>query len=159
EYCTGFTADCPADAKTSNNICRAAAGLCDLVEYCDGISDDCPGDQLAPSTSECRPVAGTCDVPELCTGSSTECPTDLFQPSSYQCRSMIGECDVGLFCSGTSAGCPAKPIGTPCTDDQKVCTSDVCDGGGTCGHPAAPAPQCPQGYAVLGWPDPTGIKG
>src|SRR3989442_1774606 len=71
EYCTGFSAACPADAfLPSTTVCRESAGDCDPKEYCTGTSGPCPNDQLQPSTFVCRPAAGACDQPEYCTGSS-----------------------------------------------------------------------------------------
>ena len=41
ETCSGASATCPADAK-STAVCRGSAGACDLAEVCDGVSNNCP---------------------------------------------------------------------------------------------------------------------
>src|SRR5439155_424317 len=75
ETCTGSSATCPADAK-STAVCRASAGICDVVESCDGIGDTCPADGFVAAGVTCRGAAGVCDVAEKCTGSSASCPAD-----------------------------------------------------------------------------------
>ena len=61
----------------------------------------------------CRPASGDCDMPETCTGTTAACPSDDFAPA-----------------------------GTPCADDGDLCSTDVCDGAGSCTHAFAPAPGC-----------------
>ncbi|MFO0761026.1 MAG: hypothetical protein U0359_31400 [Byssovorax sp.] len=53
-------AACPADAKVAaGTVCRASAGVCDVVESCDGASNNCPADGFLPASSVCRAaVAG-----------------------------------------------------------------------------------------------------
>ncbi|MBI5505018.1 MAG: hypothetical protein HY899_09445 [Deltaproteobacteria bacterium] len=52
------------------------------------------------------------------------------------------DCDDGNTVDGDccSATCLAETAGSPCTADANVCTDDVCDGAGTCGHPDNTAP-------------------
>src|SRR5439155_18344256 len=102
----GTDPDCPADAK-STDVCRPAAGDCDVAESCDGTSDDCPPDSVAGAFLECRPSAGACDAAENCTGTAVDCPVDTFQPSTVECRSSAGACDTAESCTGSSADCPA----------------------------------------------------
>jgi len=46
-----------------DEVCRGAAGVCDMAETCSGSSGTCPGDMLATGTV-CRPaVPGGCDGP------------------------------------------------------------------------------------------------
>src|SRR5207249_1499038 len=97
ETCTGASASCPADAK-STALCRAAAGVCDVAEVCDGTHNNCPADAFEPSTTECRPAAGPCDAAETCTGASAACPADVFQPAITECRASAGVCDPTEFC-------------------------------------------------------------
>jgi hypothetical protein len=106
ENCTGTSAPCPADQK-STAVCRAAAGVCDVAESCDGVNDTCPADQLAPASTVCRAASGTCDVAETCTGTSTTCPADV-----------------------------AEPDGTSCNDGNLCTTPDTCEGGVCVGTPA-----------------------
>jgi len=135
EQCTGSSAGCPADVK-STAICRSATGICDAPESCTGTSNNCPGDTFLPSGTVCRSSAGVCDVPETCTGTGPGCPADGFAPSSTVCRSAAGVCDLAENCTGSSAACPGnakQPPGTPCADtDGKTCTTAACDANGNC---------------------------
>jgi uncharacterized delta-60 repeat protein len=62
--------------------------------------------------------------------------------------------DDGNTC--TTEGCdgagtclhPAGPAGVACTDEGNICTSDVCDAAGACLHPFEPAPVCDQPSAA-----------
>jgi uncharacterized delta-60 repeat protein len=47
------------------------------------------------------------------------------------------ECGVCETCG--LAGCEAAPVASNCPDDGNVCTTEGCDGAGTCLHPAGPA--------------------
>ncbi len=63
EYCSGISAECPADlAAPSGTSCRGLGGRCDVAEECDGVSFHCPPDLKAPPTTSCRGIAGGCDV-------------------------------------------------------------------------------------------------
>ncbi|MDC3979493.1 hypothetical protein [Polyangium jinanense] len=111
-------------------LCRASAGVCDLVETCDGASSACPADVF--STAECRAKAGDCDIAETCTGSSADCPTDVLTTAGTECRAAAGDCDVAETCTGSSADCPADvitPMGTECRAAAGVCDlAETCDG-------------------------------
>ena len=113
EYCTGASADCPADEFAPDTTeCRGLAGDCDAAEYCTGTSVDCPADEFATETSECRGMAGDCDIAEYCTGGSVDCPPDEYEPEGTPCPD-------GLFCNGedTCDGAGAcESAGDPCTD-------------------------------------------
>ena len=50
------------------------------------------------------------------------------------------ECGVCQACG--MAGCEEAPTGAACPDEGNLCTSDTCDGAGTCLHHAEPAPVC-----------------
>ena len=60
------------------------------------------------------------------------------------CRASAGVCDAAEVCTGASAECPVNvtaPGGTPCTNDNNICTVDQCGGtvlmgNGVCEHPA-----------------------
>ena len=135
ETCTGSSATCPADAKSTAQ-CRAAAGDCDIAEVCDGVNNDCPTDVFRPDTyvcrnslgvcdleekcsgssascpsdtksiAECRASTGDCDVAESCDGINNDCPTDVFRPNDYECRASAGICDLNEYCTGSNANCP-----------------------------------------------------
>jgi hypothetical protein len=94
--------DCVHAPGNAGTLCRAAAGPCDADDFCDGTTPGCPNSYAAP-TRVCRPAEGECDRAESCTGVGAECPPDGFAPP-----------------------------GAPCGDDGNPCTSDACDGSGTC---------------------------
>ena len=104
ESCTGSSATCPADAK-STSLCRGTAGVCDVAESCDGVNNDCPADGFASASTECRGAAGVCDVADFCTGSDASCPADV--KSTLECRGPAGVCDVAESCDGMNDECPA----------------------------------------------------
>src|SRR5207237_907745 len=121
ETCTGSSATCPADAK-STAVCRPSAGICDVVESCDGVGNNCPADGFVASGTTCRAAAGVCDVAEKCTGSSASCPPDA--KSTAVCRASAGICDVAESCNGVSNNCPADGLvagGTVCRAAAGVC--------------------------------------
>ena len=72
ESCTGTSAACPAEAK-STAVCRPAAGPCDVAESCDGINNDCPADDFLPATTVCRAGSESCST-AYCTGGDATCP-------------------------------------------------------------------------------------
>ncbi|HLL05619.1 MAG TPA: choice-of-anchor A family protein [Myxococcaceae bacterium] len=143
EFCTGSSAQCPADAKKpATTECRGPAGVCDVAERCTGSSNDCPADGYASNTTQCRALGGECDVVEFCTGGGSDCPADGYASNTTLCRASAGECDVEESCTGAGASCPVdgfQSAGTQCTGDTNVCTFDVCNGAGSCGHPTMPA--------------------
>jgi len=143
ELCTGTSADCPPDTK-STAVCRSAAGVCDIPETCDGIGNDCPPDVLSSSATVCRAAAGVCDIAELCTGSSAACPSDM--KSSAVCRSSAGVCDVPESCNGTTNDCPPDAF----SSSAVVCRSaaGVCDVAENCTGSAAACPPDAKSSAV-----------
>ncbi|MCW5892535.1 MAG: hypothetical protein KIT14_18635 [bacterium] len=138
ETCTGSSATCPADAK-STAPCRGVAGVCDVAESCNGVSDDCPADGFLSSSTQCRASAGICDLAENCTGSSAACPADAFVTAGTVCNPSAGICDPAETCTGSSAACPAdqlRPNGFPCRSSAGVCdVAETCTGS----SPACPA--------------------
>jgi hypothetical protein len=131
ETCTGSSADCPADSK-STSVCRPSVGDCDVAESCDGVNNDCPTDNFVTAGTECRASAGICDVAEQCTGSSANCPLDSFLPDTTVCRAQDGPCDLEEKCTGTGVACPGdavQPNGYVCAVETGQCDADdTCDG-------------------------------
>src|SRR5439155_21559643 len=62
--------------RPTDQVCRPAAGPCDLPERCDGAAPGCPPDAFAPASVVCRTAAGACDAEELCDGVAARCPPD-----------------------------------------------------------------------------------
>ena len=131
ENCTGASAACPADGK-STAVCRPAVDVCDSVESCDGVNDNCPADGVEPVTTVCRPAADVCDVAETCDGVNVACPADAVEPVTTVCRPAADVCDVAETCDGVNVACPAdgvEPVTTVCRPAADVCdVAETCDG-------------------------------
>ncbi len=144
ETCTGSSATCPADAK-STTVCRVAADRCDVAESCDGVGDACPADGFASATLECRAARGVCDVADFCTGSGASCPRDA--RSTAECRAVSDVCDVAEVCDGVSDACPADGFASAtleCRVSAGVCdVADFCTGSGaSCPMDAKSTAEC-----------------
>ncbi len=121
-----------------------------------------------PTSTPTETPTATPTVTPLCMGAAddTPCNDGVYCNGDDWC--VAGRCDghhgdpclsngdCNEHCNESEGNC-FNPPGTPCTDDGKVCTDDVCDGAGTCTHQAVSDRQCPKGYAVLRWllPSPT----
>jgi len=81
-FCTIDTCDflCSNVPGNAGSSCRAAAGICDVMEACDGTNSACPADAFEPASTVCRAAAGLCDVAETCTGADAPCPPS-FDPT------------------------------------------------------------------------------
>jgi cysteine-rich repeat protein len=136
EACTGTSATCPADAK-STAACRPAAGVCDTGETCDGSSNSCPGDVLVPASTTCRTTSGVCDVAENCTGISADCPANVVQPPGQSCGdASVNQCSGRDICDGTVACNPNDSVAGTACDDGDLCTvNDSCVAGACIGEP------------------------
>jgi hypothetical protein len=143
ETCTGTPgATCPPNDAPGkvNVVCRPGSGdLCDPDERCSGISGQgCPPDVVANPTTVCRTGSGdACDPDETCTAiPGAPCPGDTVTPGGTVCRPSTGTCDVAEDCTGTAGqACPADTgvaAGTSCEADADLCTTDECNGSGTC---------------------------
>lgn len=81
EQCTGSSATCPADLKSTAQ-CRASADQCDAAESCNGVSNDCPADAFKAAGTSCDDslfcnVGETCNGAGACTGGSgRDCSSD-----------------------------------------------------------------------------------
>jgi hypothetical protein len=110
--------------RAGGQVCRPAAGVCDIQETCTGSAGACPADGFHAAGFTCRAAAGVCDVAESCTGTSANCPADGFLNGSTVCRSSAGGCDVAETCPGNSASCPAdtkRPSGFVCRAAAGAC--------------------------------------
>jgi hypothetical protein len=131
----------PPQACTPGQLCRAAAGECDVAEFC-GLDGVCPGNKVKGPGTECRAAAAACDTAEVCSGASAECPSDSFKAAGTQCRAAEASaaCDVAEACTGASAACPADDVAAAtvvcrqkngpcdaeerCTGNSKTCPGD-----------------------------------
>ncbi len=117
EACDG-DACCDADCTIviAGEVCRGAAGECDLAEACDGQSAACPVD--VKSTDVCRPPTGMCDPPEVCSGTGDACPEDV----------VITECRVDVSDQCCPPGCHANND----ADCAPACGNGVVEAGEEC---------------------------
>jgi hypothetical protein len=140
ETCTGSSATCPADQfKPSGTSCTDDGNECTL-DVCNG-SGTCTHPNKSDGTS--------------CTDDGKTCTDDVCQSGTCTHPIKSGNCLINGTCytegqnnpanecqaciPGTSqTGFSNKPNNTPCTDDGKACTDDVCQSG-TCTHPNKPA--------------------
>jgi hypothetical protein len=97
-------------------------GTVDGGEECDLGSQNGRGDVCCDDACQfvqrrlCRPAVDDCDKPEACDGAAPTCPDDQ-----------------------------RKTFGSACTDDQNVCTDDVCDNDSVCVHMPREGAACEDG--------------
>lgn len=112
-------------------VCRAAAGLCDVVDKCSGTSEACP-DTFKLMGTICRDQVGACDAVEMCTGTGPQCPADTLKTAGVVCRNPAGACDAEERCTGTNPNCPPDVLHTTtrvCRDSTAPCDpAELCDG-------------------------------
>jgi hypothetical protein len=152
----------PNDAACSDELFCNGAETCDAESGCQPSTDPCAaGGECNDACDEefdlCADSSGT-----PCTDDGNVCTNDECdgQGACIHPDNVVG-CDDGLFCTATDqcsggscvgSGDPctggtecndacdevgdtcADPFGTSCTEDQNVCTADICDGEGDCVH-------------------------
>jgi hypothetical protein len=163
--CTGATA-----CTTPPSACHASPGT-----YANGTctyplkaaGSTCGAGLVCTATGECAPpngcliggvsyAAGAINPSAACQECNPAFSATAWatRPSSAQCRASAGECDAAEFCTGTSTTCPAdgfRASGAACSSDGNACTSDVCNGSGTCTHPLAPVGTTCNSPSVGSW--------
>jgi hypothetical protein len=147
DHCSGTDKTCVDVFLPSTEVCRGAAGPCDVAENCTGTSGSCPTDSFAASGTLCAGTSNgsACDddKQDHCSGTDNTC-VDAFLPSAEVCRAAAGQCDVADHCSGTSGACPPDAKSTDvcrAADPAFPCdTPEVCDGSSN---------ECPSATTVL----------
>ena len=146
EQCDSGTANgtasscCQADCtlRPAGEVCRPAAGVCDVPEHCDGLRPSCPLDGFAPQTSLCRRSEGSCDKDDFCTGVQPDCP-DQMKRLGMPCG------DPGDVCNGVDKHCPFN-CGNGTTEPE---LNEECDDGnralGDACRPDCTAERCGDG--------------
>ncbi len=155
--CDGVDDDCDGSADESYSVSgtNCGSGRCattgqtscvagDELDSCVPLPGDCAGRQCG--SDGCDGTCGTCPAtPASCV--TVTCST------GGQCLTTVnaGFCYIGGACitTGTvnpdndcqlceattdATGWSPQKRGTICADEGNTCTSDICDGGGTCGH-------------------------
>src|SRR5262249_48837453 len=102
ETCTGPSADCPLDMmKTSADVCRAAAGECDLAEMCPGVAGQpCPPDAKKLAATPCTADDKFCTL-DQCDGSNVTCQHPPGHAGEACRRGSGALCDPDQPCTGT----------------------------------------------------------
>ncbi len=92
--------------EPNGTLCRASAGVCDVVENCTGASENCPLDALEPNGTTC--VDGLfCTMTDVCQGG--------------QCIGYGNPCPYGAACNEYTDTC--KSITETSTTTSAVTTS------------------------------------
>lgn len=155
DQCDGSSVTCQHPAGNAGAICRASAGACDVAEACTGGSTVCPADGFSSAGTSCIDDGNVC-TNDLCNGAgacthpnnTNPCDNGLYCDGTDTCAA--GSCSVhtGDPCAGGTECADScnealdscnDAVGTPCADDGSTCSLDVCDGTGTCSHPAGNA--------------------
>jgi len=117
-----------ACGEAGHRPCALAAGRACITDACDPNTGRCvtpPAPQGTPCLDDGNPCTrDVCDGAGSCGHVPVSCTTDA--------------CTTGA-CDEATGQCVGSPLaaGTRCADDGNACTDDVCDGAGTCTHPAA----------------------
>ncbi len=158
---------CTESDQCVNGQCKGTPKNCD-----DGKS--CTTDRCNPNDGQCVSEInqGTCLIDGTCYNANDPNPQNECQaciPTQSQtgftnkqagspCGSISDtDCDNPDTCDGLGVCQPNnEPDGTPCTDDGKACTRDICSGG-QCTHPLQPqgtpchpGDNCPAGEVCTG---------
>ncbi len=166
---TGTCGHAPNTASCSDGLYCNGVDVC-AGGTCTHPGDPCAAGAVCADT--CNETADSCATPSGvgCTSDSNTCTTDACNGSG-SCAHTPNTlpCDDGLYCNGADAcsggscvhaGNPCTggaacndtcseaadncyaPAGAMCTDDGMACTTDACNGTGTCTHTTTPESAC-----------------
>ena len=114
------------------------------------MSHVCPPDQPEPVGTQCHASTGPCDPSATSTGRASPART---APPRRTCRAAGADAvRSGGRLHGVSGACKpyVSPEGTACSADTFRCTSDTCNGAGTCVTTRIPDNQaCPGDAAAV----------
>jgi len=150
EFCDpGPPAACVQNPKPLSTSCELDGDLC-TVDHCDGLGacvqqslvqcgpgDQCFSEACNPANGMCEqtndPLSTECELDgDLCTNdhcdgagacvqeSTVQCP-DPEECRDFECNPGTGECDANDF-----------ELSTSCETDSDLCTTQHCDGSGSC---------------------------
>ena len=129
---------CETNDVASGTACPDDGSLC-TSDICNG-SGSC-SHPAGNAAVECRAASDVCDAAESCDGTATPCPSDVKAGSGTSCGSSDDTaCTDADTCDGAGV-CETNDAtpGTACPDDGSLCTTDICNTGGACTHPAGNA--------------------
>ncbi|MFN8546077.1 MAG: hypothetical protein U0807_18000 [Candidatus Binatia bacterium] len=149
--CDPATGICSNPAARDGTFCDDA-NACTQTDTCqNGICTGadpvtCTAQDQCHDVGTCDPATGVCSNPVA--PDNAPCSDGIFcngadACTNGSCTTHAGDpCVAGAECKTTcdeATGSCSDPAGTACTDDGNVCTLDMCDGSGTCTHPAGHA--------------------
>jgi len=123
----GAVCDRSCNESARNCLALAGAGCTDDGNAC--TDDACDGQGNCGHTNNTRP----CDDGLFCDGADI-CQNGFCVHAGDPCA---GGAECNDVCSEATRSCRVV-AGTSCNDDGDTCTTDVCDGAGSCTHPAGP---------------------
>ena len=153
EWCTGSSADCPADINkcgVNPTLATPKPGQPTAVppkttaipaqpSATPGQPSATPA-SIAPSaicaagsSNICRQPAGPCDNGGVCSGYSVLCPPSTMKANGTVCRASSGGCDPAEVCNGVVSACPVDikflAAGVVCRPSAGQCdVPEVCSG-------------------------------
>lgn len=127
DHCNG-TGSC---VNTGNVSCAAAVPPCEGGQVCVPATGLCQNQPDAPLSTPCQADGTQCTI-DHCNGSGVCVTYD-----NVVCPGSTGACDAGTTCNAGTGACDALPdpaAGTTCEADGNLCTTDRCNGTGSCVH-------------------------
>ncbi len=146
--CSEHTGDPCAGGPECLNVCDAEVRACRV-----SVGTPCTDDGNVCTTNTCD-IKGTC----IATDNMLPCDDALFCDGADTCAGGFCSQHAGDPCAGgpecanvcdDSADTCYLPAGTTCTDDENNCTTNECDGSGTCAANANTLP-CTDGIFCNG---------
>jgi hypothetical protein len=161
DCCSGSCAYEAVAAPCTDDADACTTDECDATGTCEHNAITCAADGDDCTADTCDAVAG-CNYPSEV--DTTPCDDGLFCTTTDTCTGGVcggvgDPCSAGAECQTT---CNEEGGGfncndaadVPCTSDADICTDDLCDGAGACGHANNTAPcddgdGCTDGDACL----------
>lgn len=114
---------CQHVAGNAGVVCRAASGVCDVVEYCSGVSSVCPSDVKRPLGYDCGGLCQSCDGLGYCVNTSSG------QDYQNECTESFTAC-FGGACMRTGSSNNCNGFGACGTQITNIANQSVCIGFG-----------------------------
>jgi Cys-rich repeat protein len=134
------TGKCEIRHNSSLNLCRPAAGECDLDEVCSGSGESCPADAFKPDGTSCQDGKGVCDsgvcvVESSCGDGACDSEEDCSScPDDCACVSPVPYCSEGVCVECLEEShCSSGEVcsGNTCVDSL-LCGNGILDSGEEC---------------------------